>query len=170
VIARDIQGGGDISKGTNALELQMQPQCVLRARGLEYPVPSAWKETRLASAFSIRACEPASFSAEAFGQELARDNFGWDREPNEACEPSGCRPSDFLDAGAALPAEAVVQFLSKPAVCRPTRMAGAATDNIYRSRGAAWSARHPVKVEIAGSNPAGDALENTGPWNNLGRV
>src|SRR5262245_24931177 len=27
-----------------------------------------------------------------------------------------------------------------------------------RLRGAAWSARHPVTVEVAGSNPAGDGL------------
>ena len=28
-----------------------------------------------------------------------------------------------------------------------------------RPRGAAWSARHPVKVEAVGSNPIGDAFE-----------
>jgi hypothetical protein len=29
-------------------------------------------------------------------------------------------------------------------------------------RGAAWSARHPVKVEVVGSNPIGDALRRVG--------
>src|ERR1700677_4000540 len=42
------------------------------------------------------------------------------------------------------------------------RAAGNRDDSILvneRPRGAAWSARHPVKVEIVGSNPIGGALE-----------
>jgi hypothetical protein len=43
-----------------------------------------------------------------------------------------------------------------------TRVAGSRDNSLFvneRPRGAAWSARHPVKVEIVGSNPIGGALE-----------
>ena len=40
---------------------------------------------------------------------------------------------------------------------RPPRGCASATVDVMRSCRAAWSARHPVKVEVAGSNPVGTA-------------